>query len=257
MTTLKPTRRSGQEIRTRLVEEGREILFTEGLAVGSSNLTFKRVFERLEAKTGMRITNASVIKRIWENQADFQADVLVTIARDEARRAQGMGQRAITLLGALDMTTPESRSRALREVCRVEGNASSTAIDQSTNWPLWIGVVGMATSTAEPERQARIKGALADGYLSVTRFWSENFIALANVLGLRVRLPWSMDQFSMAAIAFAEGCALRQLTNDHVEMMIRPTGPNGEDQEWSLYAVGMEALVHQFLEPDPEYTPPA
>jgi hypothetical protein len=66
-----------------------------------------------------------------------------------------------------------------------------------------------------------------------------------------------MDQFSMAAIAFAEGCALRQLTNDHVETMVRPTGPNGEDQEWSLYAVGMEALVHQFLESDPEYTPPA
>ena len=33
----------------------------------------------MEAKTGLRITNASVIKRIWENQADFQADVFVTI----------------------------------------------------------------------------------------------------------------------------------------------------------------------------------
>jgi hypothetical protein len=173
------------------------------------------------------------------------------------RRAQGMGQRAITLLDALDMTTPESRALALREVCRVEGNASSTAIDQSAHWPLWISVVGMAISTAEPDRQARIKRALADGYLSVTRFWSENFIALVEVLGLRLRLGWSMDQFSTAAIAFAEGCALRQLTSGHSELMIRPTGPNGEDQEWSLYAVGMEALVHQFLEPDPEYTPPA
>jgi hypothetical protein len=38
-------------------------------------------------------------------------------------------------------------------------------------------------------------------------------------------------------------------------MMIRPTGPNEEDQEWSLFAVGLEALVHQFLEPDPEFTP--
>jgi hypothetical protein len=156
-------RRSRQELRARLVEEGREILLTEGLAVGSSNLTFKRVFERLEAKTGMRITNASVIKRIWENQAGFQADVLVTIARDEARRAQGMGQRVITLLGVLDMTTPESRSRALREVCRVEGNASSTAIDQSTNWPLWISVVGIATSTAKPRYGRGSKEPLQTG----------------------------------------------------------------------------------------------
>jgi len=257
VTTLQPTRRSREELRTRLVEEGREILFAEGLESGSSNLTFKRVFARVEAKTGIRITNASVIKRIWENQADFQADVLVTIARDELRRAQGSGQRVIALLGSLDMNTPESRTWALRQVCRVEGNASSTAIDQSGNWPLWISVVAMATTSANPEIQARIKGALADGYQSVTRFWSANFIALIDVLGLRVRHPWSMDQFSMAAIAFAEGCALRQLTSGHTEMIIRPTGPDNEDQEWSLFAVGLEALVHQFLEPDPEFPPPS
>jgi hypothetical protein len=90
---------------------------------------------------------------------------------------------------------------------------------------------------------------------AVTRFWSENFTALAHLLGLRLLTPWSIDQFSMAAIAYAEGCAFRQLSSDHVECMIRPTGPNGEDQEWSLYAVGMEALVNQFFEPDPEFAP--
>lgn len=257
LTALQPTRRSREEMRRRLLEEGREILFKEGLEAGSSNLTFKRVFERVEAKTGMRITNASVIKRIWQNQADFQADVLVTIARDEARRAQGSGQRVVAMLGSLDMTTPQSRSRALREVCRVEGNESSTAIDQSTNWPLWISVIAMATSTANPDLQARIKGALTDGYLSVTSFWSKNFIALLDVLGLRIRDAWTMDQFSMAAIAFAEGCALRQLTIGHIETMTRPTGPNEEEQEWSLFAVGLEALVNQFLEPDPAFTPPS
>jgi len=255
VTTLQPTRRSREELRTTLLEEGREILFAEGLEAGSSNLTFKRVFERVQAKTGRRITNASVIKRIWENQADFQADVLVTIARDEARRAQGSGQRATALLGALDLATPESRTRAIREVCRVEGNASSKAIDESTTWPLWISVIAMATASAKPDRQARIRAALADGYLSVTKFWSENFVVLTGVLGFRVRHPWSMDQFTSAAIAFAEGCALRQRVSEHIGMTTRPTGPNGEGQEWSPFAVGLEALVHQFLELDPDFTP--
>jgi hypothetical protein len=255
MATLQPIRRSRQELRKRLVEEGREIVLTEGIEAGSSNLTFKRVFERMEAKTGIRITNASVIRRIWENQADFQADVLVSIARDEARRAQGSGQRVIALLATLDMSTPESRMVALREVCRVEGNASSAAIDESTNWSLWLSVVAMANGTAQVDVQARIKAALSDGYMSVTKFWSENFIALGGLLGVRIRHPWTMDHFSMAAIAYAEGCALRQLMSDHVEMTMRPTGPNGEDQEWSLYAVGLEGLVHQFLEPDPQFTP--
>lgn len=223
--------------------------------MGSSNLTFKRVFDRLEARTGVRLTNASVIGRVWANQVDFQADVLVTVARDEARRAEGMGQRSVDLLGSHDMTTPRSRALALREVCRVEGNASSAAIDRSANWSLWINVVSMSTSTLDPGAQARIKEALEQGYEAVTRFWSENFAALAALLGLRLLPEWSIEQFAMAAIAFAEGCAIRALAGAPVAAMVRPTGPDGDGQEWSLYAIGMEALVHQFFEADPEFTP--
>ena len=254
---VQSTRRSREELRATLIEEGRAILLTEGLEAGSSNLTFKRVFDRVEAKSGSRITNASVIKRIWENQADFQADVLVTIARDEARRAQTSGNRVATMLQDFDMTSADSRRRALREACRVEGNASSTAIDGSANWQLWIGVFAMATSTATPELQSRIMAAIASEYRSVTTFWSKNFTALVTLLGFRIRLPWSMDDFSSAAIAYAEGCALRQLACGEVKMVTRPTGPNGEAQEWSPYAVGMEALVNQFLEPDPTFVPPS
>ena len=255
MDTVQSTRRTREELRTTLIEEGRAILLTEGLETGSSNLTFKRVFDRVEANSGSRITNASVIRRIWQNQAEFQADVLISIARDEARRAQMSGQRVVTMLKDFDMTSPESRGRALREVCRVEGNASSTAIDESMNWQLWIGVIAMAMTTAAPELQTRIKAAVADEYESVTRFWSTNFIALANLLGFRIRHPWSMDHFSSAAIAYAEGCALRQLASREIEMVIRPTGPQGEDQEWSPYATGMDALTNLYLEPDPEFVP--
>lgn len=253
---VQSTRRTREELRTTLVEEGRLILLTEGLETGSSNLTFKRVFDRVEANSGLRITNASVIGRIWENQADFQADVLVTIARDESRRAQVSGQRVVNMLSEFDLSSPESRNLALREVCRIEGNASSVAMDQSANWELWIGVIALAASTATPELQSRIKAAIAAEYRSVTRFWSQNFTALVGLLGYRARSPWSMDHFASAAIAYAEGCALRQLADRDMEMVIRPTGANGEDQEWSAYATGMEALVGQYLEADPEFIPP-
>ena len=255
---MPPRRRSREELHKLLLEEGREILFEEGFEADSSNLTFKRVFERVEAKTGQRLTNASVIRRVWENQAEFQADVLVSIAKDEARTEAGGAVDAIAaVLTTLDLSTQESRARALREVCRVGGTASSTAIAKSGNWPLWISVVAMATATAAPEQQKRIKAALADGYFSVSKFWSENFSVLMDVLGVRIRRPWTMDQFAMAVIAYSEGCSLRERTSDQIEMIFRPTGPNGEDQEWSLFAVGLEALVHQFLEPDPEFSPPA
>ena len=253
---MQTTRRSRDELRATLVAEGRDILLTEGLHAGSSNLTFKRVFERVEAKTGVRVTNASVIKRIWHNQADFQTDVVVSIARDEAHRAQGSGQRVTALLSAFDTSTPASRALALREVCRVEGNASSAAIDRSANWRLWIGIVAMAISRSSPVERARITAALDEGYREVTAFWSGNIGGVIGLLGFRVRSPWSLDEFSVAAIAMAEGCALRQLADDD-PMTARPTGPSGEDQPWSRFAVGFEALANQYLEADPDYVPPS
>jgi len=241
-----------------LLEEGREILIDEGLETGSSNLTFKRVFDRVESKTGERITNASVIRRVWENQAEFQTDVLVSIAQDEARPEVGGAVDAIaSLLDDLDLSTPESRADAVREICRVGGTASSAAIGVSPTWPLWISVVAMATATASPDQRERIKSGLREGYRSVAEFWGANFGALVAVLGLRLRPNCTLEQFVLAVIAYSEGCSLRQRTSDRIETMFLPTGANGEDQEWSLFAFGLEALVHQFLEPDPDFALPA
>jgi hypothetical protein len=36
----------------------------------------------------------------------------------------------------------------------------------------------------------------------------------------------------------------------------RATGPGGELQEWTLMGIGLEALARQFLEIDPEWSPP-
>jgi hypothetical protein len=250
---MQATRRTKEELRATLVAEGREILLTEGLESGSSNLTFKRVFERVETKTGVRITNASVIRRIWHNQSEFQTDVVVTIARDEARRAQGSRRRSAALLASVDTSTLDGRARALREACRVEGNASSAALDGSPNWRLWIGIVAMAVSRPTAAERARIAAAVDEGYRAVAELWGANLRAVTGVLGFRVRTPWTFDDFATAAIALAEGCALRQLAGGDDGSVLRPTGPGGTDQTWSRFAVGFEALASQYLEHDPAF----
>lgn len=247
---IKQTR---DELRATLLEAGREILHQEGLETGSSNLTFKRVFERVEKKTGLRLTNASVIRRVWDNLADFQADVLVSIAQDETRPETDLTVQAIAaLLDRLDLSTVEARARSLREACRIGGAASSDAIANSTSWPLWISVVAMATATSLPDQRRRIQAALLEGYGEVTKFWEGTYAAFTELFGLRIRQPWTIRQFTMAVTAYSEGCSLRQRIEGHTEVISRPTGPNGEEQEWTLFAAGLEALVHQFFEPDPD-----
>ncbi len=253
-------KQSREELRTLMVKMGRLILIEDGFGVGVDTLTFKKVFERIDAETGLRLSNASVIRRVWENQADYQADVLATIAVEDAlgefdETVQALGP----LLDSLDLSTPEARLRALREVCRVGGSANSFMLLESPNWSMWIAVWSMATANVGSQRteyQRRIRAALLEGYEGFTTLWEGAYAGLATLLGMRVRLPLTLRQLSVAVGALAEGCSLRQHVDPDLGVILRPTGPNGEDHEWTLFAIGLEALLMQFLEPDPDWSAP-
>ncbi len=113
--TTKRQRRTRAELRELLIEIGKSILRDEGFGTGAEALTFKKVFDRLEDETGIRITNASVIGRAWHNQAEFQADVLMAIASAENENEFDLTVGSIgPVLANVDLTTPESREQALR-----------------------------------------------------------------------------------------------------------------------------------------------
>ncbi|MBV8462367.1 MAG: hypothetical protein JO368_03680, partial [Acidimicrobiales bacterium] len=103
-------RRSREELRELLVNAGVELLIDEGLGSGAGHLTFKRVFEWLEQNAGVRVTNASVIGRIWDNQSDYQTDVLVAIASTDGTEMVDAAFRALRpALAGFDRRTIEGR----------------------------------------------------------------------------------------------------------------------------------------------------
>jgi hypothetical protein len=264
MTEKRQPRQSREALRALLLRTGRTVLIEEGLGIRTDTLTFKRVFERVESDTGLRLSNASIIRRVWDNQADYQADVLASIALEE-----GLGEFEKTvhalgpLLDGLDLTTPTGRDRSLRQVCRVGGGVEILSLLESPNWSLWIAVWSLATADTPPGDEAnaryqqRIRAALLEGYGGFTKLWEDAYRALAAYLGMRIRQPLTFRQLSVAVGALAEGCSLRQRVDEQMEGILRPTGPQGEDEEWTLFAIGLEALLQTFLELDPEWAPPA
>jgi hypothetical protein len=255
--TTPRTRRSKEDIRSMLLEAAQAMLREEGLGVGTDALTFKRVFERVARDTGMRLTNASVIKRVWENQADYQTDVLLGIAADEGHaEIEQTFTALIPALETLDVSTPDARWTAMRELCRIGGNANINALAESDNWSLWFSVWSQATAGEITEQKKALQGALLQGYESVTEMYEETYQALVDLLGLRVRPGMTMRQFTIAVGALAEGSTLRTRVDGGMEGIFLPTGPDGEDQEWTLFAVGTEALALRFFELDPDWTPP-
>ena len=252
-------RRTKEEIRELLLEAGRRILIEEGLGVGAGDLTFKRAFDRVEATTGTRLTNASVIRRVWENQADYQADVLVSVAGagDSTGELLSTMEAMAPLFGVLDRSSPEARLRSITEVCRVAGDASFRALVASRAWALWVGIWVLGATGVPSPHGERIRQALVGGYELDTEQWGELHAALAAHLGLRLRAPLTLRHFTVAVGALVEGCALRQIVAEDLTLIERPTGPGGADQPWTLFGVGLEGLALEFFELDPDWALPA
>jgi hypothetical protein len=235
---------------------GREIIEQEGLNVGAGDLTFKRVFDHLEATSGVRLTNASVIRRVWDNQEEFQTDVLVAIAST----ADLIGELDRTMevlaptMASFDLSSPEARMASLRELARVAGEASIRARLETRDWSLWVGVWVLALTTELVGRRILIRRALEQGLDDVTDAWEDLFAGVCAVLGLRVRAPLTLRQFTVAASAMVEGSALRQGGDPDLERIVRPTGPLGAPQEWTLFGVCLEALAQRFFEIDPDWS---
>lgn len=250
-------RQSREELRELILATAREILAEEGIQTASSSLTFKRVFARVERQTGRSVTNASVIRRIWDNMADFQADVLVSIAQDDQRpelshTLGGVGR----VLEASDLSTVASRRQALQELCRVGGEMSVNVTSDSLLWSAWISVLAIATTAPDSDQRERMIGGLLRGFDSVAGFWEGTFSRMFGYLGFRVREPRTLRQFTEAVVAWSEGQTIRQRVSGQASRLSLPTGPDGGLQEWTLFGVGLEALTLQFFEPDPDFVPP-
>ena len=144
----------------------------------------------------------------------------------------------------------------MSELCRVAGAANRQVLAASTNRSLWISVVAIASTSSNEEQRKRMCDALAEGYDSVTDFWAGVYSGLVAFLGLRVREPRTVRQFVLATTSVSEGDILRYNILREMPTLELPSGPGGERQEWSLFALSIEALALQFFEPDPDFVAP-
>ncbi len=249
-----------------MLAAGHTVLVDGGLGTGVDHITFKRVFERLSTDQGIHLTNASVIGRIWPDQAAFQTDVLLDFARQESSSQflQTLGPLQ-TMVQRADLSSVGSRTLALQQLCRVGAAANIQAIRDSPTWDTWRGVWAYAFQRAGRRPKGPVKGGarqevrdtLLRGYDETTRHYQELFEAVGPLLGFRLRRPYTYRQLAVAVAALAEGCGLRdQVDPGSSREILRPTGPAGEKQEWTLFGIGLEALLNHFLEPDPDWRPP-
>lgn len=234
------------------------LLIDEGLGSGADRLTFSRVFRRLAASRGIRVTNASVLGRIWEDTEAYRSEVLASVASDLNEEEFAVAvDAAVGVFAKADLSSIEGRTAAVRELCRVAGEANVVALASSRTWHLFVAIWGLAASGSTAVAHTPVTDQAAATYDEVTGRLEAILEGFMVALGLRLREGYELRQLALAVVSLAEGCALRDRIDPVSTRGIKlPSGPDGAVQEWTLFAVGFEALVWQFTEWDPDVQPP-
>ncbi len=247
-------RRTREELHDLVLTAGREVLLSEGLGTGAEHLTFKRVLAHLEGTQGIRVTNASVIRRIWDNQEEFQLEVVHSILDLQGDAEVGLSSQALDeAMELVDVSTPESRRASLAELIRASCAAfldAASGSEASIQMALGAyvtanGLAGADSPLMEQFRQINRR---------LTARYEELYEAGLSICGWRIRDGFSLHDASVTLSALAEGVLMRMMVEpevNHAMVQVRPS--DGANVEWSLLAIGMNALVDYFAEPDPDW----
>lgn len=251
-----------EELRELLVQEGVALLLEEGVQVGLGSITFPRVFERVEAATGRRVTAASVYERLWASQSDFQWEVLAELVEGASTLDDRTRRRVGVILAGADRSSESGRLGCLRELCQVVVQQHVIEGSNRDHYRIVLAAVAAVSAADDPGDEAgsplgveRVRQALSDYLERDTELLLDLYNEIGATLGLRTRSPIELRQFALAVGALGEGVALRlKYFPEYALPIVVPTSPGRDDVEmWSLVGFGVEAIVNAMIEVDPDW----
>lgn len=224
-------RRSLDETRAFLLDKGVELLFSDevGATVGSIPL--------IDVCRHAGLTTAGSAYKIWATQDDFRTDLL-----RHALATSTDGLKTVELLlGAISEDNPGT----FRELIRIAGAHDATHNLSSERYRLFIALWCAAGS--EPVLAQHIhesEGSILDSF-------TEIYETLVTSYGREWNPPFNATLLATTLSALVEGLTIRaRYAPDRVPSdLIRPTGPDGSDQTWHLFACAAEAIIEQFTSP--------
>jgi hypothetical protein len=221
----------------------------------AEHLSFKRVLSHVAVTRGIRITNASVIGRIWENQEQFQLDVVNSIANIQGDEEVAVATEALgAVLGRIDVSTPPLRRASLAELIRVscaEYLASASTSAASIQMALVSYVAASQTATSDN----RLIDSFRRTNERLTAQYEELYSFGLSACGWRIRSQYSIHEVATLFSAIAEGILLHHLIDpDAFAPVLLASGLDGSQVEWSQLGITMNSLVDFFAEPEPEWT---
>ena len=141
----------------------------------------------------------------------------------------------------------DDREWAFRTMLRIVANHSFEKLASSRKWQIYQALRSNVVAKAAPRKAAM--DAVRRGEEAQIEAYAALYDDIAKLYGVRIREPFTMTEFATCAFALNEGIGSRVTTGFRRRDIMRRTGRHGEEENWTLFAVGLEALTQQFFEP--------
>lgn len=231
-------RRTGEQTRALLLQVGMRMLLEHGVSAGVQHIRLQDVLRRANLTTGAAY-------RLWADQSDYQRDLAVAMVRLRLRAPADYARDAINDL----ISAGASGDDIIRAAA--EAHVRTAAIDLDDRGDVQdaqsflISLALRTTADTWPE----LKEASVERHRESVAAFAEFYGFLMESYGLRMKSPLTITDFSEAMAAFGEGFAVRAM-----EGIEHPRVESGEEDEipngsWTLFALGVRALVNEFMVP--------
>jgi AcrR family transcriptional regulator len=282
----RPERVAAEEVRQRMLDAGRELALESGAALTIEHLRLEEVIQRA------RVPRSSVY-RMWPYREGYIDDLLSYLAGPGSYFSErpvnepdtiAVAQKVIVDNAHL-LATAEGRRALLCEVTRVTIAYNYQELSSSAPWRLHMALLATLGSTRSDTARRRIAAALEDSQRRSRDSIVTILQQLSTVLGMRLRDPaYTLDHVQLSGGLLVQAMALRNVqvqavlaepqetgtppgggddlaepryVNDLLNAPIPGPAFNGQPTEWTLITYAYLGLIDAFLEPDPDFTPPA
>lgn len=258
VATHDPSKRPGPEstladVRERLVAEAVAALERLGVDIGLDHIKLADVIEA--AGVGRSSAYRSLADDDLAPQEVLHRETLAQILQRRHRETNLsiVTERTLAELERqrdnLDADDSDRREHAIRSLIRVGAEASFRQVVSSVERSVLISSYGALRSGSAKDWR---HDALVRGEEVLATLFGELYAGLSAIVGYQLRPGLTMEQFSTAIAGLLEGLAMRDGVSPHLDRIERPTGPDGESEPWTLFAIGFEGIYSVFFEPIPE-----
>lgn len=231
-------RRTGDETRALLLRVGMQMLLERGVSAGVQHIRLQDVLRHAGLTTGAAY-------RLWADQSDYQRDLAVAMVRLRLSSPADYARTAVDDLMAGGGTGDDVIRAAAEAHIRTAARDMDDPADALDAQQFLISLALRSTAQTWPELREASKQRHDESIADFAQFYAH----VLETYGLRMKSPLTITDFTEAMAAMGEGFALRAL-----EGLDHPRYDVGEDDElpagdWSLFALGVRALVNEFTVP--------